>query len=105
VITSTPTKHKVEIPVTDEPVAETPQVESVDCSYEEDHPIAKSIAETFEVPYQDVLNLYCDGYEFEEILLALETQAQSEMSAENILQMRDDGLSWDQIWQDLGLVK
>ena len=105
VIYSTPTEHKAEDPVTDEPVAETPQVESADCSYEEDHPIAKSIAETFEVPYQYVLNLYCDGYEFEEILLALETQTQSELSAEDILQMRDDGISWDEIWQDLGLMK
>ena len=85
--------------------AEGSQTEDPYCNGAEMHPVGESVAETFEVPYEDVMRLYCDGYEFEDILLALETQAQSEVAAESILQMRDEGRTWNEIWKDLGLVE
>ena len=41
----------------------------------------------------------------EEILLALETEAQSEMAARELLKKRADGMSWDEIWRGLGLIE
>ena len=71
---------------------------------EKKHPVGESIARNYDVLYKDVIDIYCEGYTFDEILLALETESQTGMDKLDILQMRDDGLSWDEIWNNLDLI-
>jgi hypothetical protein len=94
------------IPVqTDQSVA----AEGVDRTYcdnpEKIHPVGESIARNYQLQYADVLVIYCDGYSFDEILLALETEAQSGTAARELLLRRDAGESWDEIWFELGLIE
>ena len=82
-----------------------PHVDRTHCgSAGQIHPVGESIARNYDLPYRDVISIYCAGYSFEEILLALESEAQSGMAALDILEMRADGLSWDEIWRELGLI-
>lgn len=78
--------------------------EELYCSGAQTHPMGESIAATYEVSYEQVMHLYCDGFAFDDILLALETQAQSDVAVETILQMLESGRSWNDIWKELGLV-
>jgi hypothetical protein len=85
--------------------AEKPEVDRTYCDdVEIIHPVGESIARTYEIPYSELINIYCEGYEFEEILLALETEEQSGLIIGEILKMRDEGLSWEEIWKELGIV-
>jgi hypothetical protein len=82
-----------------------PHVDRTHCgSAGQIHPVGESIARNYDLPYDDVISIYCAGYNFEDILLALESEAQSGMAAQDILEMRADGLSWDEIWRELGLI-
>ncbi len=76
-----------------------------ECGTEDDQDIADSIASTYEQPYQLVMSQFCLGYEFEDILLAMETSAQSEAPAPVLLYWLGNGASWEQIWSDLGIVE
>ena len=67
-------------------------------------PIGQSIAEDYEsASYDQVMIWFCNGAEFEDILVALETEAQTDTSADEMLQMLADGFSWEEIWQFVGL--
>ena len=102
-LNSTPTKVQVENTPMDEP---TPQVEteSPNCLGDEINPIGQSIAEDYEsASYEQVMTWFCNGAEFEDILVALETEAQTDTSADEMLQMLADGFTWDEIWQLVGL--
>ena len=48
--------------------------------------------------YDQAMTWFCDGAEFEDILVALETQDVTGEPAEDMLQMLVDGLTWDDIW-------
>jgi hypothetical protein len=83
-----------------------PEVETApsNCLGEAVSPIGQSIAEEYEsVSYDQVLTWFCNGAEFEDILVALETEAQTGTPAEEMLQMLVDGFSWDEIWQIIEL--
>jgi hypothetical protein len=81
-----------------------------------EHPVAAGIAEKYEVDYETVIAWFCgdedfvkpdgDNFGFGEIMLALQTIALDdvELSAEEILEMRADGLGWGEIWQEFGLI-
>jgi len=73
------------------------------CVGPDTHPIAQRIADNFEVSYEQVTAWYCEGNEFEDILLALETNELSGTPVEMILDMRANDMSWEQIWKDLGI--
>ena len=84
----------------------TPEVETAlpNCLGGAVSPIGQSIAEEYEsVSYDQVLTWFCNGAEFEDILVALETEAQTGTPAEEMLQMLVDGFSWDEIWQIIEL--
>jgi hypothetical protein len=67
-------------------------------------PIGQSIAEEYEsASYDQVLTWFCNGAEFEDILVALETESQTDTSADEMLQMLASGFSWEEIWQITGL--
>ena len=77
---------------------------SLDCLGNVISPIGQSIAEDFSnVDYQQVITWFCDGAEFEDILVALETEALTDTPADEMLQLLSDGLTWDDIWQSIGL--
>lgn len=90
-----------------QPVQETaPQVETVppNCLGDEVSPIGQSIADEYEsVSYEQVMLWFCNGAEFEDILVALESESQTDTPAEDMLQMLADGFSWEEIWQTIGL--
>ena len=77
---------------------------TVDCPGDEINPIGESIAADYTfVTYDQVMTWFCDGAEFEDILVALETQDVTGEPAEDMLQMLVDGLTWDDIWLLVGL--
>jgi hypothetical protein len=67
--------------------------------------MGSSIAASFEIPFETVMLWYCSGYAFEDILLALQTAAQVETTAGELLFKLGQGLSWEEIWIEIGLLK
>jgi hypothetical protein len=81
-------------------------VETADptCLGDQVHPIGNAIADGYEtVSYDQVMTWFCNGAEFEDILVALETELQTDTSADDMLQMLGAGFSWNDIWLTTGL--
>ena len=75
------------------------------CLGDKIHPIGQSIAEEYEsASYEQVITWFCNGAEFEDILVALETETLVDTSTDEMLKMLADGFTWDEIWQLLGLI-
>lgn len=72
------------------------------CSATNPHPLAEGMSETFEITYDEVMTLYCDGYAFSDILLALETSELVDQSPSALL-ARLRTRSWQEIWDELGV--
>ena len=72
------------------------------CSAVNPHPIAEGMTETFEITYDEVMTLYCEGYAFSDILLALETSELVDQSPEALL-ARLRTRSWQEIWDEYGV--
>lgn len=81
--------------------AATPATGSFDCAGADPHPIGQSIAATYEVSYEQVMRWFCEGYSFENILIALETGEAVEIPAETLLQMLQEK-EWEEIWAEVG---
>jgi len=65
--------------------------------------IGESIADEYETAsYKQVMTWFCNGAEFEDILVALETESQTGILAEEMLVMISNGISWEEIWQFIG---
>lgn len=80
--------------------------EATDCLGGEVSPIGKSIAVDYEfTSYDEIIAWFCNGAEFEDILVALETESQTGTPAEDMLQMLADGSTWEEIWQFVGLTE
>jgi hypothetical protein len=95
---------------TTEPTQKAPASEptqdtaSPDCLGNEVSPIGQSIADDYDFTnYEEVITWFCNGAEFEDILIALETESQIGTPAEEMLGMLADGFTWDEIWQLEGL--
>jgi hypothetical protein len=73
------------------------------CTETNPHPIGQSLAETYEVPYEEVMIWFCSGFPFEEISQALITSELSGVPPEDLLIRRIDQ-SWEEIWKELGIV-
>ena len=68
-------------------------------------PVGQSIADDFDTAsYEQVMIWFCNGAEFEDILVALETETQTDTSVGEMLQMLADGFTWDDIWLVTGLI-
>jgi len=104
--TSEPTQEMAPVQT---PVLEAtplPETTSTDCLDGEVSPIAESIARDYEFTnYEEVITWFCDGAEFEDILVALETESVTGTPAEDMLQMLADGFTWDEIWELTGLTE
>ena len=69
-----------------------------DCLDGEVSPIGGAIAEEYDfTSYEEVITWFCNGAEFEDILVALETESQTGTPA--------DGFTWEEIWQQVGLTE
>ncbi len=75
-----------------------------DCVGADPHPVALSLAETYEVPYEDIMSWFCAGYGFGEIVHALQTSEVSDYSPEELLALKTNMRGWGQVWQELGLI-
>lgn len=75
---------------------------NINCTEYNPHPMGESIAEKFSAEYEDVMSWYCDGYAFEDILLALQTSQLAGEPAGKILDSLETQ-SWEEIWEKLGL--
>jgi PBP1b-binding outer membrane lipoprotein LpoB len=73
-----------------------------DCAALNPHPMAESISGKFEITYDEVMVLYCDGYAFSDILLALETTTLVDQNVADLL-IQLETKNWEEIWDDLGV--
>lgn len=73
------------------------------CMGDDRQAVAESITDTFDVSYDQVMIWFCDGHEYEDILLALQTAEALEVPAGELLEMRAANLSWEEIWDASGL--
>lgn len=80
--------------------------EEAQCYGEDIHPIGQSIAELYPeiTDYNQVMTWFCTGFEFEDIITALETQTETGIPADELLTLFQNGQTWDEIWVDLGVV-
>ncbi len=69
------------------------------------HPIARRIADTFEVSYEEVMAMHCSGEGFGNIVRAYTLAAASEdgSTAQDFLDRHDNGQGWGQIIRDSGV--
>ena len=73
------------------------------CLGDKVNPIGQAIADEYEIAsYSQVMTWFCSGAEFEDILVALETEYQTDTSADDMLQMLAAGFSWNDIWLTTG---
>ena len=87
----------------DTQAAETPPAE---CPGEQQNLIGQGIAGEYEfTSYAEVMNWFCDGAEFEDILVALQTEDQTEFPAEEMLILLSEGFNWEDIWLVIGLIE
>jgi hypothetical protein len=74
--------------------------------YDEKSQIGQSISDKFDAPYDQVMGWFCAGHTYDDILLALQTsQLVDGATADDLLQRKAGGQSWDQIWADFGLTQ
>ncbi len=60
------------------------------------------MTETFEITYDEVMTLYCDGYAFSDILLSLETSELVDQTPAALL-ARLRTRTWQEIWDEFGV--
>ena len=98
--TSVPAATLPPIEATTSPI----ETASPNCLGDEISPIGQSIANDYDsATYEQVMAWFCNGAEFEDILVALETEGQTDTSADEMLKMLADGFTWEEIWQLVGL--
>jgi len=83
---------------------ESPSLVDQTCTDLDPHPIGAEIAGTYDVAYKDVMGWFCSGHTFEDILLALQTKKLADVELEWLLEERLQGKSWDQIWDEAGIM-
>jgi hypothetical protein len=75
------------------------------CTETNPHPMGQSIVETYDdVSYEQVMTWFCDGYTFDDILVALETSEATDVPAAVLLEMLWEK-SWEEIWQETGFLQ
>ena len=95
-------QSRPEVAVEDESNIDTVENSETNCAALDPHPMAVSITEKFEVTYDEVMTLYCDGFAFSDILLALETTQLVDQEPEELLKLLETK-SWEEIWSELGV--
>ncbi|MDF1521073.1 MAG: hypothetical protein P1P73_11425 [Brevefilum sp.] len=97
----------------DEPIAMFVEVEEdledgAVCSNEAIHPVLSSLAEDYEVEYDDLLVYFCEQEigigEIEHALATADLEEVEETYDVLLSWFYDDGMEWGEIWQTLGLI-
>jgi hypothetical protein len=81
-------------------------LKTTDCAGADIRQLAESIAEDY--PFtngEEVMAWFCEGAEFEDILLALETEDLTGTPAEEMLEMLAEGFTWEEVWLVIGLTE
>jgi hypothetical protein len=82
---------------------ESPEAE---CPGEGINNIGQGIADEYEFArYEEVMTWFCSGAEFEDILVALQTEDQTGTPAEEMLVKLAEGFTWEEIWLVIGLTE
>ncbi|MEA3377300.1 MAG: DUF5667 domain-containing protein [Chloroflexota bacterium] len=71
------------------------------------HPVAASLAEHYDVDYDDIVYWFQQGYGFGEIMHALETADKiedEEVDWADLLEEKGEDKGWGDIWQEYGLI-
>jgi len=71
---------------------------------ETNHPEGDKLAAEFNVSYTEIIGWFCQGYGFGEIALAYQISAQAGVTAENVFDMRENGMNWGKIKRYYGLI-
>lgn len=69
----------------------------VNCTGAEPQPKAQKLAEMYDVPYEEIMSWFCQGFGFGEIDLAYELNRETGISVEEIFDLRKSGLGWGEI--------
>ena len=77
----------------------------INCTETNPHPVGQSIADTYPVTYEDVMTWFCSENSFDDILLAIETSQEANVAVDALLEMRQNGSSWDEIWNEVGVME
>ena len=76
-----------------------------ECINSEMSVLGRDIAAQFEdVSFEQVMTWFCSGAEFEDILIALQTEKVTGQPAQRLLEMLVTDLTWDEIWQSIGYI-
>ncbi len=89
-------------------VGSEPHLDSIDpeCLNSEMKVMGENISKQFGfVSEEQIMTWFCDGSEFEDILVALQTEKVTSHSAQELLEMLVNGLTWDEIWQSIGFLE
>jgi len=79
--------------------------EKLECQNSDMSILGRNIAAQFEdVSFERVMDWFCSGAEFEDILIALQTEKVTGQPAEELLKMLVTGLNWDEIWHSIGYI-
>jgi hypothetical protein len=99
--------NQVDTGAPDQSVEQSTSTSRPDCYGPDIHPVGKSIADQFEdqTDYDQVMVWFCNGIQFDDILAALQTEVITGISADDLLEMLSGGLTWDQIWVEIGLTE
>jgi hypothetical protein len=75
-----------------------------ECTDTNPHPLGQSIAETYDVSYEQVMTWFCDDFTFDDILIALETGEAMDIPVSVLLEMRVEK-TWAEIWAEIGFTQ
>jgi hypothetical protein len=104
--TSTSEPDQIEQEPTQTREVQTEETPEANCPGEEINNIGQGIADEYDfTSYEEVMAWFCSGAEFEDILVALQTEDQTGTPAEEMLVMLADGFSWEEIWLVVGLAE
>ena len=102
--TSEPEQIVVETPLPEE--TEMVVTLEAECPGEGTNTIGQGIADEYEfTSYDEVMTWFCNGAEFEDILVALQTEELSDTPAEDMLVMVAEGFTWEDIWMVVDLIE
>jgi len=103
VVPASPTNTPITIQVQQQPTLPMESAEP-DCPGGGTNRIGEAISDEYDfASYEDVMTWFCAGAEFEDIMVALQTEELTSTPAEELLVMLADGFTWEEIWLVAGL--
>ena len=79
--------------------------DNLECLNSEMSVLGRNIAAQFEnFSFEQIMAWFCSGAEFEDILIALQTEKVTGQPAQGLLEMLVTDLTWDEIWQSIGYI-